>query len=550
VSNVRARKGVEGSEVIVDPPPVKVDRNGVSTVDLELDREKSLSARDFEDGHGAREKYVKRKGQGRRKARGGIGGDEEGGGKDVKEGRARGDMKRGKRRGEKNQDSNSLDKAFEKLHLSPTSPQLQNATAKPESPSDRKMRIRIITTDSLTAARMLTSPSTSPSPSSKFSSSSSTSNKKKPLTANPCILNMASSLRPGGGVLSGATSQEEFLCSRTTLLPSLRESFYRLPEIGGVFTRDVLVFRDARPLGDGRGELGSGDGEGGRYWVDVVSAGMLRFPELEEGAEDGGKDDGEGDGEEAVKRLSKKDRELVEAKMRAVLRIAQAKSVRKLVLGAWGCGAYGNPVWDIAGAWRTVLGGLGDEGVGRKKAKGRGDVETWHGLEDVVFAISSRKMAVEFAKAFGGHIQVEAGPGQDVDGEDEDEDGEDKVVQELRSKIQEMEGQIAQVWNADLKARMNVILQGLREQLSERGAAAEGSDDHEDQDEEEEEDLDEGGDDDGSRIDDFAGDEEIDDNGTDREGIGSDEGTDGFEVVDYDEALETSSTEGGLGLRR
>jgi TolA-binding protein len=193
---------------------------------------------------------------------------------------------------------------------------------------------------------------------------------------------------------------------------------------------------------------------------------------------------------------------------------------------------------------------LGDEGVGRKKAKGRGDVETWHGLEDVVFAISSRKMAVEFAKAFGGHIQVEAGPGQDVDGEDEDEDGEDKVVQELRSKIQEMEGQIAQVWNADLKARMNVILQGLREQLSERGAAAEGSDDHEDQDEEEEEDLDEGGDDDGSRIDDFAGDEEIDDNGTDREGIGSDEGTDGFEVVDYDEALETSSTEGGLGLRR
>ena len=87
---------------------------------------------------------------------------------------------------------------------------------------------------------------------------------------------MASPLRPGGGVLTGATSQEEFLCARTTLLPSLRESFYRLPEIGAVFTHDVLVFRGSGSLADAGQELGPGE----RFWVDVVSAGMLRFPEL------------------------------------------------------------------------------------------------------------------------------------------------------------------------------------------------------------------------------------------------------------------------------
>ena len=58
---------------------------------------------------------------------------------------------------------------------------------------------------------------------------------------------------------------------RTTLLPSLKESFYHLPELGGIYTPDVLVFRNGLPLGDATGELGVGE----RYFVDVVTAGML-----------------------------------------------------------------------------------------------------------------------------------------------------------------------------------------------------------------------------------------------------------------------------------
>ncbi|KAF2468878.1 uncharacterized protein BDR25DRAFT_372739 [Lindgomyces ingoldianus] len=393
-SNVRARNGVEGSELIVDPP---------------VAREFGVTGSKKEGSGSTEVVYVKRKGQGRRRI------------KNVE------DEGKDRRR-------DSLDERIAKLSLA-----LDPTQASPTS--SNPMRIKIIVTDTLTASHILTFPSKHPSFTLSSSSSSNvyppTSRKNKP---NTCILNMASPLRPGGGTLSGATSQEEFLCSRTTLLPSLHESFYRLPDIGGIFTKDVLVFRNARVLGEASGEL-----EEERYWVDVVSAGMLRFPELEGG-----------------KRLGKKDREVVERKMRAVMRIAYSKGVKKMVLGPWGCGAYGNPVADIAQAWRKVL--LPDTEL-KRETIGE-EPERWEHIEEVVFAISNAKMAGEFATAFGCKIAVELGPGGDVD--DGEAEEEDKVAKELRDKIREMEVQIEEVWNADLKTRMGVILEGLRTQLRER----------------------------------------------------------------------------------
>lgn len=55
------------------------------------------------------------------------------------------------------------------------------------------------------------------------------------------VLNMASFLRPGGGVINGAIAQEESLCLRSTLYTALDERFYRLPKFGGLFTKDILV---------------------------------------------------------------------------------------------------------------------------------------------------------------------------------------------------------------------------------------------------------------------------------------------------------------------
>ena len=322
-------------------------------------------------------------------------------------------------------------------------------------PERQDIKIRIRVTDTLTAAYLLSHPAQDAAGAEKRAHRRSSSAN----APNPVILNMASPLRPGGGVLNGATSQEEFLCARTTLYPSLREPFYRLPEIGGVFTKDVLVFRDAGGLEEP--ELGVKE----RWWVDVITAGALRFPDVEEG--EGG----------AMRFSSARDREVMEKKMRAVMRIACAKGARRIVLGAWGCGAYGNPVAEVARGWKKVI--LGPEegkGGGNRRKKGRGNAqgEVWEGVENVVFAILDRKMAEEFSRCFGGGVVIEDELSEEEDGGSEEGQEGTKVIviEELNSKIKEMEAQITQVWNPDLKARLETVLSGLRRELADRGGIA------------------------------------------------------------------------------
>lgn len=201
------------------------------------------------------------------------------------------------------------------------------------------------------------------------------------------VLNMASPLRPGGGFLTGAGAQEESICRRTTLYPSLREEFYRLPEVGGLYTADALVFK----LDDGTDPMKL-DSKKEWFSVDVVTASMLRHPDVE----------GEGD---ERRYTSDADREAVLERMRAVMRMLKSKDVGQVVLGAWGCGAHGNPVGEVATAWRRVLLGKVDkEGVRKNRDSGKkglpDESECWRGM-DVVFAIKDDKMAMAFGRAFG-----------------------------------------------------------------------------------------------------------------------------------------------------
>jgi len=391
LSNARARRGVENSELITDPPPATVPT--------------SPPCKLGSGAGGDDPTYAKRKGQGRRKLKSA--------GQDFET------------TDEQNQTSKKM--RGQQGPGSVQGPMADFALTSTELPVRGERSVRIVTTDALTAAQFLQDA------------------KPTRRISKVCILSMASPLRPGGGVLAGATSQEEFLCARTTLLPSLKDSYYRLPELGGIWTSDVVVFRNALPLGDAKGELEAGE----RYFVDVISAGMLRFPELE-------------GGDDETKTLSRSDRGMVEKKMRAVLRIAAQRGVKKMVLGAWGCGAYGNPVADVAAAWSKVL----DCSTSFKNKKGRSNRETWPDLEEVIFAISNRRIAADFALAFGDTILVEPGPGEMGDDEEHEED---TVAQELRTKIAEMESQLGNVWNPDLKTRMGVIIDGLRSQLAERG---------------------------------------------------------------------------------
>lgn len=261
------------------------------------------------------------------------------------------------------------------------------------------------------------------------------------------ILNMASPLSPGGGFLNGATSHEEALCMRTTLLPALRDEFYRLPEVGCVYTPDVLVFRsgEGEQEGDSLPLLDKKD----RWFVDVVSAAMLRLPETEVDA-----DTGRGG------YIHAKDREIVLDKMRAVMRVFSLKGASKVVLGAWGCGAYGNPVGEVARAWRKVLLGAASR-KGKKKAN-TSTIEQWAGIKEVVFAIKDVSMAEAFHTAFGEGLSWI---------EDEDEEAGSREVEgiddlgEILEKIQELRERIDRAPNPRVREGLQAVLVGLQNQV-------------------------------------------------------------------------------------
>lgn len=300
------------------------------------------------------------------------------------------------------------------------------AEVSPAKPTSPKLSLQV--SDTLTAARRLVDQDPKPNKTADLKASGS----------GVAVLNMASALSPGGGFLNGASSQEESLCMRTTLLPSLKDDYYRLPELGAIFTPDVLVFRDeeAEEVLDKRN----------RWFVDCISAAMLRDPESDR--------DELGRGSY----VHQKDRELVLQKMKMILRIAQAKGVQKLVLGAWGCGVYGNPVGEVATAWRKVLCPDIEQ---TRHSKGR--KETWDGIEEVVFAIKDPGMAEAFAAAFG-DLLIEDGPLSDGDDDDEEEE-EDVERKELREKIHEIELRLENTGNPKLKEGLAAVLAGLVSQL-------------------------------------------------------------------------------------
>jgi uncharacterized protein (TIGR02452 family) len=251
---------------------------------------------------------------------------------------------------------------------------------------------------------------------------------------------MASMLAPGGGFLNGASGQEASLCMCTTLLPSLSDEFYPLPDISAVYTPDVLVFRD---------EHAEDLEKKNRWFVDCVSGGTLRFPSVTV-------DETTGRGSYS----NDKDRDLVSEKMRTVMRIFQAKKVSRVVLGAWGCGAFGHPVGEIAAGWRKVL--LGSERA-RKNKKGKKEV--WTGIETIVFAIKDTGLADAFAQAFGGGLIHEE---EEVclEADDELEDDLDAArLREMQEKIAEIRSRIQQARTPELKAGLTSILAGLEGQV-------------------------------------------------------------------------------------
>ncbi|WXC59671.1 hypothetical protein SNK03_005531 [Fusarium graminearum] len=326
--------------------------------------------------------------------------------------------------GESNKDIDQSGKKGKSGRRSPNSK--SDGQSNPPATDLKPPRISVRQFDTLTAARDLL----------EIETPSGTKVDLKNDRARVAILNMGSPLSPGGGFLNGANSQEESLCMRTTLYPSLKDEWYRIPDLASIYTPNVLVFRD---------EEGEDLDKKDRFYVDCITAAMIRTPEYEL------------DNDGVATYANKKDRELAQNKMRGVMRVAVMKKTKRLVLGAWGCGAHGNPVGEIARLWKAVL--------LPRQDKSKSTKERWGQLDEVVFAIKDHNMAQAFAEAFGEGLERSDDGEEEEGGEEEEVDLADVRRQELLGKIAELEKRIETVVNPKVKEGLRSILEGLGKQL-------------------------------------------------------------------------------------
>ncbi len=147
------------------------------------------------------------------------------------------------------------------------------------------------------------------------------------LVGDAAALNFANAFSPGGGYRRGSNAQEEDLCR---LLPqlfhSLRACAYPIGPDEVLLTRGLAAVRDP-----GTYSLCPSMG-----LVNILTAAMpSRGSGLWPGSEDW--------------------YATVRVRMRTVLQAAKASGLPHLVLGAWGCGAFGNPPYPVANLFREQL---------------------------------------------------------------------------------------------------------------------------------------------------------------------------------------------------
>lgn len=166
-----------------------------------------------------------------------------------------------------------------------------------------------------------------------------TSSTPSPRTPKPvAVLNLASERSAGGGWQNGALAQEEALCYRSSLYLSLHDTYYPLPSLSAIHTSSVLVIRDA--MSRGHALLVPPTSPQDLPVTSVISVAALRYPALT------------ADGKHFKSEFQRAE---TKRKIRLSLRIAAGKGHTKLVLGALGCGVFGNPPGEVAKCFLEVL---------------------------------------------------------------------------------------------------------------------------------------------------------------------------------------------------
>ncbi len=163
----------------------------------------------------------------------------------------------------------------------------------------------------------------------------------------PLALNFANGVNPGGGFLHGARAQEEAICRSSCLYQTLLgDPMYdahrerELPDSTdwAIYSPNVPIFRSDE-----------GDELSQPWLLSILTCAAPYAPEI--GQPESG--------------------DLLEKRINRVLEIARCLGYTSMVLGAWGCGAFGNDIKRTASDFRSSL----ESDLGRA-------------FSDIVFAIA------------------------------------------------------------------------------------------------------------------------------------------------------------------
>ena len=170
-----------------------------------------------------------------------------------------------------------------------------------------------------------------------------------------CVLNFASASNPGGGVVNGASAQEECLCRTSTLYFSLNtkemwDGFYgphrrmRNPIHNDdiIYTPDVVVFKTDTDKPVRRKE---------EEWfkVDVISCAAPNLRNMPSNSYNSG------DGDIPVRPTDEELYQIQFRRFKRILEVAAAMKEEVLILGAFGCGAFENNPSVVAKAAKDAV---------------------------------------------------------------------------------------------------------------------------------------------------------------------------------------------------
>ena len=147
---------------------------------------------------------------------------------------------------------------------------------------------------------------------------------------SPMVLNMASKFKPGGGVATGKTAQEEVIFRRTNAFMTYELSWYPLGHDEVIYSPEVVIARHGSPTYK---FIPSGK----QKTVSMLAVHALKNPKLTDGE------------------YKEVDRNLMVAKIESIFKIGIKQQADSLVLGALGCGAYRNPPYEVVKIFKDCL---------------------------------------------------------------------------------------------------------------------------------------------------------------------------------------------------